>query len=135
MVMLARDWGRGRVEREEGARGLRGDETKLGELKEREGVRSGAEGMRRRGASKVGVVGVVRGDCWNWSSTRECRSRSSFVGDDGDIGTGEEPSLPLSKGCQSAVILREDYVAPWLHSLGVWSVGMGPKCDTVVTRP
>lgn len=60
MAMLRRDWGRGLVDSEEGARGLSGEETKLGELNEREGARS--PGMRR-GASNVGVVGVVRGDC------------------------------------------------------------------------
>lgn len=68
MVTLPRDWGRGRTERElgleelsggdEGDLGLSGEETKLGELNEREGARSPG----RRGASKVGVVGVVRGD-------------------------------------------------------------------------
>jgi hypothetical protein len=59
MVMLPRDWGRGLADSDDGARGLSGDETKLGELNEREGARSP---RRRRGASNVGVVGV-RGDC------------------------------------------------------------------------
>lgn len=64
MVMLPRDWGRGRAvselwfegKGEAGARGLSGEETKLAVLKEREGARSPG----RRGASNVGVVGVVR---------------------------------------------------------------------------
>jgi len=60
IVILARDWGRGLADNEDGARGLSGEETKFGELNEREGVRSPGG---RRGASKVGVVGVVRGDC------------------------------------------------------------------------
>jgi hypothetical protein len=65
MVMLPRDCGRCLAVNElllelnglEGERGLSGDDTKFGELKEREGARSPG----RRGASKVGVVGV--GDC------------------------------------------------------------------------
>jgi hypothetical protein len=86
--MLTRDWGRGREPREpEGmgdALGLSGDETKFGELKEREGARSRSSplGGRRGPFSKVGVVGDARGEedrCWNcWSSVRDCRSRSSF---------------------------------------------------------
>jgi hypothetical protein len=87
-IMLTRDWGRGRELREpEGigdALGLSGDETKFGELKEREGARSRSSplGGRRGPFSKVGVVGDARGEedrCWNcWSSVRDCRSRSSF---------------------------------------------------------
>ena len=102
MVMLPREWGRGRAvselwcegKGEAGARGLSGEEMKLAVLKEREGARSPG----RRGASNVGVVGVERGELWNWSSTSECRSLSSFVG--GDDMTGELGPLVVSTGCQ-----------------------------------
>jgi hypothetical protein len=60
-----------------------------------DGLRATGKWVRRRsGTLNVGVVRVVRGELWNWS-TSECYSLSSFVG--GDDITGP---LVVSMGCQ-----------------------------------